>query len=194
MRLAGLSLILGGTAALAAGALLLLPERTQAQGRINSGQIRFCENQTERWVTHPAPRDDTFFHQEVALGEGTYSLSMIPNGNFSFNAFVYAGEGNSYVGGSRNVRSHVQNLRVGDWSGEKFLVQLVKTSSGCRGCTVTMVLRARNCPDKPDTSRQSRPPCPVNQCLTDGGIFGLEAPRCVAKPGARGYSCAAENR
>ena len=155
----------------------------------NGGQIRFCENQTERWTTYPASGNHKFFHQEVVLGEGSYSISMIPNGNFAMNAFVYGGDDNHYLGGKKNTRSYVHNFRVGDWAGEKFLVQLVKLSESCRGCSVTMVLKARHCPKKTARRRPAAPSCPINQCLTDGGLFGIDPQRCVSRPGARGGPC-----
>ena len=192
MNVTRLWIALAGTALLG-GTVALLQQGSPAQAQSNSGQIRFCENQTERWTVYPAHSDNTFFHQEVVLGEGTYSISLIPNGNFSFNAFVYAGDGNRYIGGQRNTRSHVQNLRVGSFSGEKFLFQMVKTTSDCPGCSMTMVLKARNCPQSSNDSnrQQGTPPCPVNYCQTTGGIFGLEPPRCVSSPGSRGWSCGA---
>ena len=70
----------------------------------------------------------------MVLGEGSYSISMIPNGNFTMNAFVYGGNNNRFLGGRKNVRSYTHNFRVGGWSGEKFLIQLVKLQEGCRGC------------------------------------------------------------
>ena len=155
----------------------------------NGAQIRFCENQTERWVTYPAPNDQSFFHQELVLGEGGYSLSVIPNGPFKINAFVYGGENSHYLGGTKNVSSYTHRFRVGDSFGEKFLVQLTKVGSACDRCNVTMVLTARNCPNRSNNSQPSRPYCPVNQCMTNGDIFGLDPQRCVSRPGARGGMC-----
>ncbi|WP_417609992.1 hypothetical protein [Parasphingorhabdus sp.] len=156
---------------------------------INGAQIRFCENQTERWVTYPAPNDQTFFHQELVLGEGSYSLAVIPNGRFRMNAFVYGGENSRYLGGNKNVSSYTHRFRVGDSFGEKFLIQLVKTSSTCDRCNVTMVLTAQNCPNRSSARKPTRPYCPVNQCMTGTGLFGIDKPRCISKPGARGGMC-----
>jgi len=182
--------VLGVVSATLASIALLAPQASEARKEIlNSTQIRFCENQTERWTTYPAPRNHKFFHQELVLGEGSYSISMVPNGNFTMNAFVYGGDNNHSLGGRKNVRSYVHNFRVGDWTGGKFLIQLVKLQDGCRGCSVTMVLKARNCPRKSNNNngnRRAKAPCAVNQCYSQS-LFGLGS--CVAKQGARGGIC-----
>lgn len=160
-------------------------------GAINGGQIRFCENQSgDRWQTFHAPTDETYFSQEIVLGEGSYSIAMVPNGNFRFNAFVYEGDGQRYIGGARDVRNYVQRVKAGSF-GEKYLVQLVKTTNTCRGCSVTMSLRAFNCPvNKPRTPTAH---CPRNQCYQppSSGIFGISPTpgRCIARRGANGGIC-----
>jgi len=192
--LAGLGLIAASGAVIATLPAEPVEARKSMQGgSINSGQIRFCENQNESWQTFHAPRDETFFHQEIVLGEGSYSLAVVPNGNFRFNAFVYEGDSNRYVGGAQNVRSFTQRFNAGSF-GNKYLVQLVKTSGNCRGCSVTMSLRAFNCPDSSGGSGGSgRPPCARNQCYDPGtaDIFGipLRPPSCIPKRGANGGIC-----
>ena len=116
------------------------------RGGINSGQLRYCENQTnDRWITLHAPTDHTFFHQEIVLGEGSYTLDITPNGPFRFNAFVYDAETRQYLGGARNVSSYRHRFRPAPPSAG-YLVQLVKSSAGCAGCMVTMSLSAHDCP------------------------------------------------
>ncbi len=160
-------------------------------GQINGSVVRFCSNgMRESWTTYHAPNNDGFFHQELVLGEGDYTLSLIPSGNFLFNAFVYEGDANRYIGGRQNVSSYTQRLRSGSWTGQKFLVQMQKTQQTCRGCSVTMVLTARNCPMKSGGSSNGNnaPLCKPNQCADpNGGVFGI--PSCLYKKGARGGYC-----
>lgn len=189
----------GGIAAVLMVAVTLPAEPAGANkavqgGSLNSGQIRFCENQNgDTWRTYHAPRDETFFHQEVVLGEGSYSLAIVPSGSFRFNAFVYDGETNRYLGGARDVRSYTHRFNAGSF-GSKYIVQLVKTTQTCRGCSITMSLRAFNCPENADNSRRtSRPPCARNQCYDPGtqDLFGLplRPPKCIPKRGANGDVC-----
>ena len=179
--------LLGIVSAALVSVALFAPQASEARKKVTFGtQIRFCENQTERWTTPPSHGNDKFFHQEMVLGEGSYSISMIPNGNFTMNAFVYGGDNNHFLGGRKNVRSYTHNFRVGGWSGEKFLIQLVKLQEGCRGCSVTMVLKARNCPRKSNATPPSTARCSANQCYKDA-LWGLG--QCVAKRGARGGTC-----
>ncbi|GAA4035193.1 hypothetical protein [Parerythrobacter jejuensis] len=167
---------------LSGGVALLSSSDTQAQ-RINGPVILTCDNQrNEQWVTFHAPRDGTFFNQRLVLGEGSYSVSMVPSSSMRFNAFVYRGKQDSFVGSRSNVASHTQRFDV-DWSGEEFLIQLKRTS-GCTNCRVTMTLRAYNCPTV--KSQPARPMCRPNQCYQDG-VFGTG--RCIAKRGAKGGMC-----
>ncbi|MGP1354525.1 MAG: hypothetical protein ACTS1Z_14510 [Parasphingopyxis sp.] len=180
-----LLLVIGGLAGLA---MQPAPSeaRTYAQsGGINSSQLRFCENQrNDRWVTRHAPNDQTFFHQEIGLGEGNYTLNIRPNGRFRFNAFVYDAETRRYLGGARNVGAYTHRFRAGPYDGQ-FLVQLVKTTRGCTGCTVTMSLNAYNCPRQPRGNSRA-PLCPPNSCY-DSGLLGTSG--CVRRPGANGGVC-----
>ncbi len=169
----------------------LMARKVVSGGKINGSVIMSCSNgMRENWVTYHAPRDSSFFHQEIVLGEGDYTLSMIPSGNFRFNAFVYEGDARRYIGGRKNTGSYSQRLSVKSWSGKKFLVQMKKVGQACRGCAVTMALAARNCPTKtnPSTNRSNAPLCKPNQCADPkGGVFGL--PSCLYKKGARGGYC-----
>lgn len=153
-------------------------------GAINGPVVMSCTNgMRERWFTNHAPRDSNFFHQEVILGEGDYTISMIPNGGFPFNAFVY-NDANKYIGGRQNVRSYSHRFRVTDWAGKKFLIQMKKTANTCAGCGVTMAITARNCPAS--TPGIAAPMCKPNQCYKDAP-FGTG--QCVPKQGARGGYC-----
>jgi hypothetical protein len=160
-------------------------------GKINGSVIMSCSNgMRESWTTYHAPRDPSFFHQELVLGKGDYTLSIIPSGNFRFNAFVYEGDARRYAGGQKNTSSYTQRLNVRSWTGEKYLIQMKKTQQACQGCAVTMVLTGRNCASKPSrpSNRSSAPLCKPNQCADpNGSVFGL--PSCLYKKGARGGYC-----
>lgn len=162
-----------------------------ARGQINGPVVMSCSNgMRESWTTYHAPGDHSFFNQEVVLGEGDYTLSLIPNGNFRFNAFVYEGDGKRYVGGRQNVGSYSHRFSVRSWSGQNFLIQMKKTQQTCQGCAVTMVLTGRNCASNRNGSNSgsNAPMCKPNQCADPrGGLFGL--PSCLYKKGARGGYC-----
>ncbi|MEP2990293.1 MAG: hypothetical protein ABJN65_15025 [Parasphingorhabdus sp.] len=169
----------------------LMARKVVSGGKINGSVIMSCSNgMRENWVTYHAPGDSSFFHQELVLGEGDYTLSLIPSGSFRFNAFIYQGDARQYIGGRKSVGSYSQRLSVKSWSGKKFLVQMKKVSQSCRGCAVTMALTARNCPGKTNSpsQRSTAPLCKPNQCADrKGGLFGL--PSCLYKKGARGGYC-----
>lgn len=182
-----------------AAALMGLPGPSQTvqankvmqSGGINPGILRFCENQrNDGWVSRHAPRDETFFHQELTLGEGNYTLRVNSGGRFRFDIYVYDRETNGYLGGARNVTSHSQRLSAGKFD-RAFLVQAVKTTANCRGCSINMALDAFNCPQRRPTP--AKKPCRVNQCYDPGAqdLYGLplRPPSCVAKPGANGGVC-----
>ena len=160
-------------------------------GGINPGVLRFCENQrNDGWVSRHAPRDETFFHQELALGEGKYTLRVNSGGRYRFDVFVYDRDTKKYLGGAKNVTTHSQRLSAGKYD-RAFLVQAVKTTANCRGCSINMSLDAYNCPQK--TATPSKKPCRVNQCYDPGiqDLYGipLRPPRCVSRPGADGGVC-----
>lgn len=188
------ALVLGTAAGLAC-----LPGLSQAvhatvsmqSGGINPGILRFCENQrNDSWASRHAPRDETFFHQELALGEGSYTLRVSSGGRYRFDVYVYDRDTNRYLGGAKNVASHSQRLSAGKFD-RAFLVQAVKTTANCRGCSISMSLDANNCPQR--TPAPAKKPCRVNQCYDPGAqdLYGLplRPPRCVSKPGANGGVC-----
>lgn len=185
---------LGAAATIAVGFTPPTPahaNKVMQTGRVNPGILRFCENQrNDNWVSAHAPRDETFFHQEVVLGEGNYTLRVNSGGRFRFNVFIYDRDTKRYLGGSENVYRYGQRLSSGV-HGRAFLVQAVKTSDECRGCSINMSLDAYNCPRK--TPSPTRKPCRINQCYDPGAqdLYGLplRPPRCVSKPGASGGVC-----
>ncbi|WP_417622007.1 hypothetical protein [Parasphingorhabdus sp.] len=168
-----------------------MANKVVAGGKINNAVLMSCSNgMRENWTTYHAPRDHSFFSQELVLGEGDYTLSLIPAGNFRFNAFVYEGDARQYVGGRQNISSYSHRFNIRDWSGQKYHIQMKKIGQACRGCAVTMVLTARNCASKPSRPNNSptAPLCQPDQCADpNAGLFGL--PSCRYKKGARGGYC-----
>lgn len=185
-------LIFAATASLVSGfSIMASPveaRKVLSTGKVNGPVILACSPRlNESWRTYHATRDRNFFSQRVYLSGGEYIISA--SGRFRFNSNVWTGENKKYVTGQRNTNRFSTRVKVSSWDTSRmFLFQARKINFACAGCSMTMSVKAVNCPgrSKP-SSRPTAPACKPNYCDTGKGLFG--APSCVYKRGARGGLC-----
>lgn len=163
----------------------------QAQG---PGQLFFCENDSRSWTLYESSQP-RMFQQEISVqGPGTFTLNIQANG-FGFEGFSYtrgsAWDKWKYVTKTnKGKRNWQQTWRVFGDEQRLGLLQLIKDSSACRGCTITMKMRASNCKKKPPVRRAPVKQCAANQCWngSTGGLYGLTQ-TCDPYPGWNGSKC-----